>query len=79
MLISGRAKLVEEENGQRHKVKTLDKNEIDTMFVDNRAKSSNGKTLVICSEGLLIYQIWFYCFLTKFFSLQAMLDSMKLA
>ena len=54
MLISGRAKLVEEENGQRHKVKTLDKNGIDTMFVDNRSKSANGRTLVICSEGIYL-------------------------
>lgn len=51
MLISGRAKLIEEENGKRYKVRTQDSNDIDTVFVDNRNKSSNGQTLVICSEG----------------------------
>ncbi|XP_013106255.1 phosphatidylserine lipase ABHD16A isoform X2 [Stomoxys calcitrans] len=51
MLISGRAKLIEEEHGIRNKVLTSDSNEIDTIFVDNRSKGSNGKTLVICSEG----------------------------
>ncbi|XP_061388789.1 phosphatidylserine lipase ABHD16A [Musca vetustissima] len=51
MLISGRAKLIEEENGKRHKIRSIDSNDIDTIFVDNRQKSPNGKTLVICSEG----------------------------
>lgn len=51
MLVAGRAKLIEEENGRRYKVRTIDSNEIDTVFVDNRIRSSNGKTLVICSEG----------------------------
>lgn len=51
MLISGRAKLIEEENAKRHKIHTIDGNDIDTIFVDNRHKGSNGKTLVICSEG----------------------------
>lgn len=51
MLVSGRAKLIEEENARRYKVRTTDGNEIDTAFVDNRVRSNNGKTLVICSEG----------------------------
>eukprot|EP00099_Drosophila_melanogaster_P020834 NP_647880.1 uncharacterized protein Dmel_CG1309 [Drosophila melanogaster] len=52
MLISGRAKLIEDDNGIRYKVKTIDSNEIDTLFIDNRPNNvGNGKTLVICSEG----------------------------
>lgn len=51
MLIQGRAKLVEEENGIRYKIKTRDDNFIDTLFIDNRKNGTNGKTLVICSEG----------------------------
>ncbi|XP_030561045.1 phosphatidylserine lipase ABHD16A [Drosophila novamexicana] len=51
-LIAGRAKLIEEDNGIRYKVKTIDSNEIDTLFIDNRNDNvGNGKTLVICSEG----------------------------
>ncbi|GAB0089643.1 ABHD16A [Sergentomyia squamirostris] len=50
MLIQGRAKLFED-GGERFKLLTNDKNEIDTFFVDNRGKSRNGKILVICSEG----------------------------
>lgn len=56
ILIQGRSKLVEEENGIRYKVKTIDNNEIDTMFIDNRGvdmsdPQANGHILVICSEG----------------------------
>lgn len=51
MLVEGRQKIIQEYGGQRNKVETCDDNEIDTIFVDNRAKSVNGKTLVICSEG----------------------------
>ncbi|XP_058461405.1 phosphatidylserine lipase ABHD16A [Malaya genurostris] len=51
MLLQGRTKLITEYGGKRNKVKTSDGNEIDTVFVDNRNKSSNGRTLVICSEG----------------------------
>uniref|UniRef100_A0A0K8TQ26 Putative conserved plasma membrane protein n=1 Tax=Tabanus bromius TaxID=304241 RepID=A0A0K8TQ26_TABBR len=51
MLVQGRCKLIEEESGVRYKLKTVDGNEIDTLFVDNRSKATNGKTLVICSEG----------------------------
>ncbi|XP_067613743.1 phosphatidylserine lipase ABHD16A isoform X2 [Eurosta solidaginis] len=51
-LVDGRAKLVEEHNGIRNKVKTVDANEIDTIFIDNRRNgNANGDTLVICSEG----------------------------
>lgn len=52
MLVQGRSKLHEEEHGKRYKLKSIDNNEIDTFFVDNREKNeTNGKTLVICSEG----------------------------
>lgn len=54
VLVQGRAKLVEEDNAIRYKLKTIDNNDVDTMFVDHRRSSdgnSNGKTLVICSEG----------------------------
>lgn len=51
VLIQGRSKLVETESAIRYKLKTKDSNHIDTIFIDNRGKSNNGKTLVICSEG----------------------------
>ncbi|KAH8323968.1 hypothetical protein KR074_002425 [Drosophila pseudoananassae] len=52
MLISGRAKLIEDDNGIRYKIKTIDSNDIDALFIDNRNDNvGNGKTLVICSEG----------------------------
>ncbi|XP_073956136.1 phosphatidylserine lipase ABHD16A [Choristoneura fumiferana] len=50
-LFQGRTQLVEVFDGQRTKLKTADGNEIDTMFVDNRAQSPKGKILVICCEG----------------------------
>lgn len=59
MLISGRAKLIEDDNGIRYKVKTIDSNEIDTLFIDNRPNNvGNGKTLVICSEGNAGFMKW---------------------
>lgn len=51
LLIQGRAKLIEENKAKRFKLLTIDNNEIDSLFVDNRDKDNNGKTLVICSEG----------------------------
>jgi len=51
VLLQGRTKLVEKDEGQRFKLKTRDNNEIDSMFVDRRKKGGNGNTLVICSEG----------------------------
>lgn len=55
-LIEGRANLVEKHNGVRYKVKTVDYNDIDSIFVDNRQNGSiNGNTLVICSEGNAAY------------------------
>lgn len=48
-LLEGRTKLLQE-GGKRHKVVTASGNEIDTMFVQQRAKE-NGNTLVICCEG----------------------------
>lgn len=55
ILVQGRTKLVEEENAKRFKLKTIDGNDIDTVFIDNRHyatdNKANGRTLVICSEG----------------------------
>lgn len=51
ILVQGRAKLVEEEQAKRYKLRTIDNNDVDTIFVDNRNGNINGKTLVICSEG----------------------------
>lgn len=52
VLVQGRAKLVEEESAKRYKLRTVDNNDVDTIFVDNRSDgNTNGKTLVICSEG----------------------------
>lgn len=56
ILVQGRAKLVEEESAKRYKLKTIDGNDIDTVFIDHRSdividKNNNGRTLVICSEG----------------------------
>jgi hypothetical protein len=52
MLVQGRAKLVLENKGVRNKIQTIDGNEIDTMFIDNRnTKFENGNTLVITAEG----------------------------
>lgn len=62
MLVQGRTKLIEEERARRFKVRTVDDNDIDTIFVDNRSAgvagssagtngTNNGRTLVICSEG----------------------------
>uniref|UniRef100_A0A1B6EY25 Uncharacterized protein n=1 Tax=Cuerna arida TaxID=1464854 RepID=A0A1B6EY25_9HEMI len=51
VLLQGRMKLVEKDEGERYKLKTRDNNEIDAMFVDRRRKGGNGSTLVICSEG----------------------------
>ncbi|XP_017780495.1 PREDICTED: protein ABHD16A [Nicrophorus vespilloides] len=50
-LLQGRSKLIEVNGGVRYKLEAKDGNEIDTMFVDKRASSGNGTTLVICSEG----------------------------
>lgn len=51
MLLAGRSKLIEEFNGTRYKLRTVDDNDIDTIFIDNRGLSPNGGTLVLCSEG----------------------------
>lgn len=55
ILVQGRAKLIEEEHGKRFKLKTIDGNFIDALFIDNRLNISdstvNGNTLIICSEG----------------------------
>ncbi|KAF6201546.1 hypothetical protein GE061_003937 [Apolygus lucorum] len=50
--LDGRINLIENFDGERFKLKTIDRNYIDTMFVDKRnSNSSKGKFLVICSEG----------------------------
>uniref|UniRef100_A0A0A9XJZ3 Abhydrolase domain-containing protein 16A n=1 Tax=Lygus hesperus TaxID=30085 RepID=A0A0A9XJZ3_LYGHE len=50
--MDGRINLIENLGGERFKLKTVDRNYIDTMFVDKRkSNSSKGKFLVICSEG----------------------------
>lgn len=55
ILVQGRAKLIEEESATRYKLKTVDGNDIDTILIDQRPnvteKNTNGRTLVICSEG----------------------------
>lgn len=52
VLVEGRSKLVEENNGQRFKLQTSHGNYVDSMFIDNRKKNSpNGSILVLCSEG----------------------------
>lgn len=51
MLIQGRAKLIEQDHAKRYKLRSIDDNDVDTIFVDNRGKSTFGGTVVICSEG----------------------------
>ncbi|XP_035214771.1 phosphatidylserine lipase ABHD16A-like [Stegodyphus dumicola] len=53
LLLKGRAKLIEDYNGERFKLLTRDGNEIDSMLIDRRQNSSfpNGNILVICCEG----------------------------
>ncbi|XP_054713956.1 phosphatidylserine lipase ABHD16A-like [Uloborus diversus] len=53
MLLKGRAKLMEEYNGERFKLLTKDGNEIDSLLVDRRENNffPNGNILVICCEG----------------------------
>lgn len=61
-LISYRAKLVENDGAVRARVKTVDNNGIDTIFIDNRKKTQNGGTLVICCEGNCgYYEIGIVC------------------
>lgn len=50
-ITSGRAKLIEEHGGIRHKLEAFDGNLIDTMFVDRRGSTPNGDYLVIGCEG----------------------------
>ncbi|XP_036358025.1 phosphatidylserine lipase ABHD16A-like isoform X1 [Octopus sinensis] len=62
MLLSYRAKLVEEDGAVRARVETFDKNGIDTVFIDNRNKTLTGQTLVICCEGNCgYYEIGILC------------------
>lgn len=50
-LLQGRSKLIDSNKGVRYKLGTMENNEIDTMFVDKRNLTTNGKTLVVCCEG----------------------------
>ncbi|XP_058805550.1 phosphatidylserine lipase ABHD16A isoform X2 [Phymastichus coffea] len=50
ILMQGRVDLVKI-GAERFKLSTSDKNEIDTIFLDRRHKTSNGATLVITCEG----------------------------
>ncbi|XP_047353012.1 phosphatidylserine lipase ABHD16A [Vespa velutina] len=50
MLLKGRVDLIKQ-GGERFKLVTCDRNEIDTMFVDQRKKTTNGDILVITCEG----------------------------
>ncbi|XP_036141377.1 phosphatidylserine lipase ABHD16A isoform X2 [Monomorium pharaonis] len=49
-LMKGRIDLIKQ-GGERFKLMTVDKNQIDAMFVDRRNKSANGNILVITCEG----------------------------
>lgn len=49
-LLESRITLLEM-NGERFKLLSSDKNEIDAMFIDGRNKSRNGDILVITCEG----------------------------
>lgn len=53
MLLKGRAKLIEDYNGERFKLLTKEGNEIDSLFVDRRRRADypDGNILVICCEG----------------------------
>ncbi|KAK0416317.1 hypothetical protein QR680_012412 [Steinernema hermaphroditum] len=51
VLKAGRRKLVKEHGGRRNVLLTEDGNCIDSMFVDNRHKSSTGSKLVVTCEG----------------------------
>ncbi|KAK2575532.1 hypothetical protein KPH14_011252 [Odynerus spinipes] len=50
MLLKGRVDLIKQ-GAERYKLITCDKNEIDTIFIDQRKKTSNGDILVITCEG----------------------------
>ncbi|XP_011868364.1 PREDICTED: abhydrolase domain-containing protein 16A [Vollenhovia emeryi] len=49
-LMNGRIDLIKQ-GGERFKLMTADKNQIDAMFVDRRNKSANGQVLVVTCEG----------------------------
>ncbi|XP_057333480.1 phosphatidylserine lipase ABHD16A [Microplitis mediator] len=49
-MLQGRMDLLDA-GGKRSKLRTINKNDIDTMFIDRRHKSSNGHILVITCEG----------------------------
>ncbi|KAH0559104.1 phosphatidylserine lipase ABHD16A [Cotesia glomerata] len=49
-MLQGRMDMLDA-GGSRSKLRTINKNDIDTMFIDRRHKSSNGHILVITCEG----------------------------
>ncbi|CAG5082567.1 Similar to Abhd16a: Phosphatidylserine lipase ABHD16A (Rattus norvegicus) [Cotesia congregata] len=49
-MLQGRMDMLDA-GGSRSKLRTVNKNDIDTMFIDRRHKSSNGHILVITCEG----------------------------
>ncbi|XP_017893416.1 protein ABHD16A [Ceratina calcarata] len=50
-LLQGRIQKKLKYNGERYKLLTVDNNEIDAMFIDQRQRLRNGNTLVITCEG----------------------------
>ncbi|CAH2013607.1 unnamed protein product [Acanthoscelides obtectus] len=50
-LLQGRSRLVELYHGERFKIETVDKNEIDALYISRRGNTTNGNTLVVCCEG----------------------------
>ncbi|KAI4479903.1 hypothetical protein M0804_010642 [Polistes exclamans] len=50
MLLKGRVDLIKQ-GGERYKLVTCDRNQIDTIFIDQRKKTTNGDILVITCEG----------------------------
>ncbi|XP_074101305.1 phosphatidylserine lipase ABHD16A [Cotesia typhae] len=49
-MLQGRMDMLDA-GGSRSKLRTINKNDVDTMFIDRRHKSSNGHILVITCEG----------------------------
>ncbi|XP_076762895.1 phosphatidylserine lipase ABHD16A isoform X1 [Xylocopa sonorina] len=50
-LLKGRINLIIKYGGERYKLLTVDKNEIDAIFVDQRNRTTKGNILVITCEG----------------------------
>ena len=63
MLMEGRTRLIERFGGERFKLETLDKNQIDTLLIDRRnSANEKGQKLVICCEGNAgFYEVGIMC------------------